>query len=311
MRLPFLLLAVFIASINPCQAQYKSKLSLPAASNEIPFTWVGDSLHGGWDPYTYLLIPVRLPGCPKEFYMQFDLGSPYSMFYTNKLAAIGEKYPKAVQAPDSTNRFRDLNFTAGKTTVDVKEMVAKQYGQTGINWNKTVEVIGTIGSDLILGKVLIIDYPGKQLYICDKVPEKFAGEKYEQLIWAGRGVLLPATIRGKKTMLFFDTGSSAFELITEQETSQALAIPGSAAIRYPVNSWGQTLTANTFPSGDSIEIVSSKLPLKRVTYMEGVDEAVANQMKSTGMGGMTGNKLFLQSILILDLSNKKVGLAKP
>jgi hypothetical protein len=307
MRSLSILFCGFVLIHHACKAQYLSK-----TDNEILFTWGGDSLRSGWDPYAYLLVPVRLNGCPKQFYMQFDLGSPSSMFYHNKIRQIVKKYPGAVPLTDSLQPLRDFHFFAGDSKIEVKEMMLKQFGNAPVNWNKhSIEVIGTIGSDLIRNKVLVIDYPGKRLLIGEAIPGRFAGEKYDDLMWAGRGVLLPATIKGKKTRLFFDTGSSAFELITDQETSLSMALAGSAVITYPVNSWGRTLLANSFPSGDSIEIASRKLPVKHVTYMEGASEAQVNQMKNTGMGGMTGNKLFLRSILILDIPGKKFAIAQP
>jgi hypothetical protein len=311
-----MLLGGFIFIHHTCEAQPAAvptvnQLSLSKTDNEIRFTWGGDSLRSGWDPYAYLLVPVRLNGCPKQFYMQFDLGSPSSMFYENKIRQIVKRYPGAVPFADSIHYLRDFHFFAGKSKIEAKEMMLKQFGDASVNWNKhSVEVIGTIGCDLIRNKVLVIDYPGKRLLINDAIPGQFAGEQFDNLIWAGRGVLLPATIKGKKTMLFFDTGSSAFELITDRETSLSLALAGSAAVTYPVNSWGRTLMANSFPSGDSIAIASRKLPVKHVTYMEGASEAQVNQMKNAGMGGMTGNKLFLRSILILDIPSKKFAIAQ-
>ena len=82
--------------------------------------------------------------------------------------------------------------------------------------------------------------------------------------------ILPAFLKGKKTMLYFDSGSSAYELLTNKETAALLALPGATPLTYPVTSWGKILTATSFASGDSIEIASIKMPLNRVTYIEGI-----------------------------------------
>lgn len=313
----YLFLLIFFVTILPdtyCQSQPMPalpavQLVLPDTEQEIVFTWGGDSLGNKWDPYGSLLLPVQLPGCPKQFYMQFDLGSPYSMFYSNKISQISKKYPGAVNTADTTVKLFNINFIVGKTQITAKEIVVRQYDQSVINWNKkNIEVIGTIGSDLIDNRVLTIDYPGKRIIISKNVPDRFASVTFTDFVWGARRVLLPAVIKGKKTMLLFDTGSSTFELVTDKETCSSLSIPGAAASTYPVRSWNRTMMAHTLPSADSVEMASQRIPLKNVTYMEGATQAQINQMKQMGMAGMTGNKLFLGSVLILDTRNRKFGI---
>jgi hypothetical protein len=285
------------------------QLVFPDTEQDIAFTWGGDSLGNKWDPYGSLLLPVRLPGCPKQFYMQFDLGSPYSMFYNNKVWQISKKYPKTITATDTTGKLFNVSFVAGQTQITAKEIVVRQYDQSMIDWNKkNIEIIGTIGSDLIDNKVLTIDYPGRKIIISKEIPARFATTSFTDFIWGARRVLLPAVIKEKKTMLLFDTGSSTFELITDKETCSSLAIPGTQASTYSVKSWNRTMMAHTLPSADSVEMASQRIPLKNVTYMDGATQAQINQMKQMGMAGMTGNKLFLGSVLILDTRNRKFGI---
>ena len=58
-------------------------------------------------------------------------------------------------------------------------------------------------------------------------------------------------------------------------------------------------------TGDSITIAFNKIPINKATYIEGASDAQVKQMMKMGIGGMTGNKLFLRSLLFLDLRNKK------
>jgi hypothetical protein len=122
-----------------------------------------------------------------------------------------------------------------------------------------------------------------------------------------RTVLLPSEINGKKTVLYFDTGSSAYPLLTDKQTAESLARPGTGSTQNPVRSWNRTLTATTFETNDSISIASKKIPIKKVTYMQGASDTQIAQMMKMGIGGMTGNKLFIGSILVLDTKNKKFG----
>ena len=310
----FFILSAIIFQSSFCPAQVReqdmpsSQLILPNEHFKVPFTWKGDSINGQWENYAAMLIPVKLVGCPKQFYMQFDAGAPYSLFYRNKLNAISSQYPLAVHVPDSAVMKMELGFFVGKTKIVAHEMMLKQLGATQINWdNSAVEIIGTLGTDFIGNKTVQIDYPGKKISIGYKIPEK-SGLTLTDFIYANRSIILPALIKGKKTMLYFDSGSSAFELLTSKETAATLALPGATPLTYPVSSWGKILTATSYASGDSIEIAFRKMPLNRVTYIEGASDAQVNRMMKMGIGGMTGNKLFLHSILVLDIKNKQFGI---
>ena len=289
-----------------------NQLKLPAADYEINFRWQGDTLNTVWEPYASLLIPVQLPHCPHVFYMQFDSGSPYSLFYRNKLKAIQQRYAKTFMRGDSLTTLRDFTFRAGGHSIVATEMIVKQFDDTGVNWKKnSIEIIGTIGMDFIDNKIRVMDYPARKLIIGAAIPASLATQLTTfDFHYAGKRILLPAQIKGRKTILYFDTGSSAFELLTDQETSTALALSGSTPARYPVKSWGKTLTANTLASHDSITLAAEKLPLHHVTYMEGVSDVQVKQMRQMGIGGMTGNKLFRHSILVIDTKNRKFGVVR-
>jgi hypothetical protein len=306
----FFILSAILFQNYFCSGQdmSSSQLILPNEHFKVPFTWKGDSINGQWENYAAMLIPVKLVGCPKQFYMQFDVGAPSSLFYRNKLKAISSQYPLAVHVPDSAVTGIELGFIVGKTKIIAHEMMLKQLGAVQINWdNRAIEIIGTLGADFIGNKTVLIDYPGKKISIGYKIPER-SGLTLTDFIYANRSIILPALIKGKKTMLYFDSGSSAFELLTNKETAAMLALPGATSVSYPVTSWGKILTATSYASGDSIEIASIKMPLNRVTYIDGASDAQVNRMMKMGIGGMTGNKLFLHSMLVLDIKNKQFGI---
>jgi hypothetical protein len=162
---------------------------------------------------------------------------------------------------------------------------------------------------MIDGKTLVIDYPKRKLSIVTNLQEKLIQKTAPTSFMLMKGsILIPATLNNKQTILFFDTGSSAFELLTSKETAGKLATPNMITESYPVKSWGKTLTANTATTADSLEMASLKLPIKKVTYIEGASDNQVQQMLKLGIGGMIGNKLFLNSILFIDTKNKKFGI---
>lgn len=286
------------------------KLVLPADDLNIDFVWQGDTLNGQWEPHAALLIPVKLPGCPKVFYMQFDTGARLSLLYTEKVNDIRAKYPKCL-GPDSASRVLNQQFSIANKSILAKEIVLRTQSGKGINWKnkKAVEVIGTLGMDLIENKVLVMNYPAKKLIIANAIPAGLNSRlKLTNFMLIGNSILLPVELQQKKVMLYFDSGSSAYELLTNKATCLALSTPDAKPVTQQVRSMDKMLTAVIYPTRNSMTIASQKLPIKRATYMEGVSNSQVEQMMKMGMGGMTGNQLFINSILVIDTKAKQFGI---
>lgn len=287
-----------------------NQLVLPAKTYTIPLYWKGDSVNGKWEAHAALLLPVQLKNCPGIFFMQFDTGAPSSIFYKNKLRSIRLKYPRAVPGNDTDSALENFSFKAGRMPVLAKQIALKQLDSTGINWqNKNgIEIIGTIGTDFIDNKVVILDYPGRQLVIADSLPAALREESLSNFMYVRRSILLPAQLKGNSFMLYFDSGSSMYELLTSKKNCESMAAPNGTIITTNVKSWDKYITANSIASNDSIAISNKKVPVHYATYIEGVSNAQVTQMMQMGIGGLTGNKLFLQYKLVLDTKNKKFGL---
>lgn len=262
-------------------------------------------INGMIEPHAAMLIPVKLPDCSRQFYMQFDMGAQHTLFYRPKLRAILEKYPSFYSIGDSSS-LPEMDITVGKNKVKITNPALLEFGEKTIDWSSDKkEIIGTIGSDWLESRTILIDYPRQQIVLNYTVPEKLRN-RLTDFMYVQRNILLPATINGKKLLLFFDTGSSAFSLLTSRETATSMAGTDTAATRYPVTSWGRTMYANSLFTKDSITLSQVSLPIHQVTYMDGASEEQVTRMLKLGIGGMTGNKLFLQTGLVLDTKNKKM-----
>lgn len=309
------LITVTCLSITPAYAQVMpsataSKLVLPTYDLNIDFIWQGDTLNTQWEPHAALLIPVKLPGCPKVFYMQFDTGARLSLMYTEMIDEIRAKYPNSV-AKDSSSILLNQQFGIAGKNILAKEIVLRKRSGKGINWKnkKGIEVIGTLGMDLIGNKTIVLNYPRQKITIADQVPANLNAKlTLTKFMLMSNSILLPVTIQQKKVMLYFDSGSSAYELLTNKATCLALSTPDAKPVTQQVRSMDNTLTAVIYPTQDSITITSQKLPIKRATYMEGVSNSQVEQMMKLGMGGMTGNQLFINSVLVIDTRNKQFGI---
>jgi hypothetical protein len=268
----------------------------------IPMAWQGDSLGGSWDQHAVLLLPVKLEGSARTFYMQFDLGSPYSLFYKEQLDKIKVILPAGDTIPA-------INIRIGNMNRRVRSVPVRSFPQKGGD-RKGLPVIGTLGADILDQRVVIFDYPHRRLTITNVLPASLPAPKHP-FYFAGGRIFFPAIIRQQQTLLYFDTGSSAFQLLTDSASWQQMADPTAHPLSYPVNSWGRTLTAHTTKTSDSIGIASLSIPVFRVTYIEGADTNQVSMMKKMGIGGMTGNTLFLDHLLMLDMKQKLFLLTKP
>lgn len=301
-----LLLANLVLMAQLVGQDTATKIGLSSSKKyRVPITWLSDSVNGHIEPHAAMLIPVKLPHCSKQFYMQFDMGAPATIFYQPKLRAISEKYPAFYRMNDTARRVTAIEISVGKNKVKITEPGLLDYAEKTIDWSggKT-EIIGTIGSDWLGNRTVLIDYPRQQIIFNYTIPGKLQN-RWTDFSYIQRNILLPVIINGKKTTLYFDTGSSAFALLTSKETAMSMAGAGEVANRYPVKSWGRTMYANSLVTRDSVELGRFSIPIHTVTYMEGASEEQVNRMLKLGIGGMTGNKLFLQTGLVLDTKNKK------
>ena len=302
----FILLAKLVLVVQLVAQKPTTTITLSASKKyRISFNWLADSINGAVEPHAAMLIPVKLPHCSQQFYMQFDMGAPNTVFYKNKLRAISEKYPSFNLLPDTASSWEEVAISIGKNKITITQAHLLDFGEKKIDWSAgKKEIIGTIGSDWLENRTVLINYPRQEIVLNYTVPVKLQN-RLTDFIYVQRNILLPVTIKGKKTTLYFDSGSSAFALLTSKETALSMAASGAVASRYPVKSWGRTLYANSLVTTDSVELSQLSIPIHTVTYMEGASEEQVNRMLKLGIGGMTGNKLFLHSGLVLDTKNKK------
>lgn len=285
-------------------ASLPNYLTIPAGTHTIPLQWKGDSLNGQWEPQAYLLIPVSVPGCSRRLYMQFDTGSPFTLLYRPALKTVHKAFPATTYLQQLNDTLTNFHFRAGPLPILLHKAPAIDHGGAATGPNAPL-IIGTIGTDLIDNKIVTIDYAGLQLTIGDTLPASWRQQASAGFNYAMRRILLPGRLKNKKTILYFDSGSSAFELLTDKATCLQLAADSLQVTSYPVQSWGRTLTANSLPANDSITLAGVALPLHRVTWIEGVSATQVQQMMQMGIGGMTGNKLFMHRVLLLDTRSRR------
>lgn len=105
-----------------------------------------------------------------------------------------------------------------------------------------------------------------------------------------------------------DTGTSAYELLTNKEVWDNLKLPNSKVTIEKSQSWDRVLTTFTSQSNQKIQISNHEISLNNVTYVEGFSQTQYSMMKFSGMTGMLGNKIFLGNSLYFDCTQNKMGI---
>ena len=251
------------------------------AQDTLSFSWSGK--------YEAMLIPAKVKNSAGSFYMQFDLGSPVSMLYKN--SALGITGDSMYNYPIQLQHYL---FQPG--SIAVKNMAEGN-------------IIGTIGTDLLKNRILVIDYPNQRLIFTDTLSAKFTGNMHPMYFQQGR-ILFPATLFGKQGILIFDSGSSAYSLITDSATAIQKSIANSIPVSARVQSWGRILTSYTYPNNDSVTLAGKTIPLKQISWMSGVSREQESPMRKLGIMGMLGNYIFLERVLVLDLKKGLWGMGE-
>ncbi len=275
-------------------------LTIEKSTKEIPIKWVSNEI----SDISAMLLPVKIVGIPHKFYMQFDLGSPSTLFYLNSLKSIQSNYPNEIKFKETLNQI-SLEFSLDEMKISSKEFRLLNYGSK-IEWNNenTVNIIGTIGTDLLEKRTVILDFKNNNcsfnLNLSDIELSKFSDFKFNK-----RRILLPAIIDKEKLNLLYDSGTSAFELVTSKNNWEMYGEKNGKTTTSKGNSWGNTLTIYTKTANKQIKIGNKNLKLSEVTYIEGTSAIQNMLMKFSGMEGMIGNKLFINQKIILDCNSEK------
>ena len=283
----------------------KNYLTVSGNNDTIPIKWIENKI----SPISAMLLPVKINGIATQFYMQFDSGSPNTVFYKNAIKSIYSKFPNKIGKIDSSSKIVNLNFNIGKINVSSNTFPVLNYGQT-INWSddESIKIIGTIGTDFLEKKITILNFKENYCYFGNSVPNKKLVNSLVTFQFKKRKILIPAKINGKSYNLLYDTGTSAFELITSKKIWNELSKKNEEIKIDKGNSWGNVLKTYTTKSDKYIRFENTKIDLNEVTYIEGTTFIQNSLMKLSGMGGMIGNKIFINKVLILDCKNQKIGI---
>jgi hypothetical protein len=310
----FLLVAGGIGGYFYVQHKFQpgpNQLAVTGLPVSCTFVWQADHTARPEVPQAVLLLPITLNGCPRRCYVQFDTGAPNSVFYAHPLAALSARYPSARSAllPQG-DTVRNLRFVLGNGQVLARRLHIIAYGAHQLPADTAAPLIlGTLGADVLECRVLVLDYPRQRFSLLAQVPDSLAQRAaFVPLAFTGRRLVLSAAVAGEPRQLLFDSGSSAFSLLTSPATWQQLASPQAPAQIAAVNSLGKTLTSHIVATAAALQLGPVAVPLQTVTYMEGTTLMQRSLMRFSGMGGMLGNRPFNRHTIIVDVAHQRFGL---
>ncbi|OIQ36866.1 MAG: hypothetical protein BM563_09895 [Bacteroidetes bacterium MedPE-SWsnd-G1] len=288
-----------------------NELTVSNLGQAIDFKWDGATFNDKYNPYGAMLVPVSIPGADRTFFMQFDTGAPNTILYYKPILSINEKYNNLIKIDTIEGNVRAIETSIKVGTVNVKATSLAFVGMgKKINWSDrtAVNIIGTVGNDFMENNPIILDFKNNKITLVDSLNQKPEGVKgYLPFTFDGRKIFLSATLNDEPASLWYDSGSSMFELIVEESTFWELAAPDAKKESFETHSWGTKVPTHNIKSNGEFDFGSVSIPLTTVTYMEWPNKMQTFILKAANiggdLGGMTGNKLFLGKTLILDTPN--------
>ncbi|SIN90041.1 hypothetical protein SAMN05444409_1038 [Epilithonimonas zeae] len=266
-------------------------LTVKNESGIIPITWLGNDKN-------VLLLPIHFSGNPETYYLQFDTGSPYTVLYSNQI--------KNIKEISINNERAKTFFFIGKTEISSNRF--KIFTKEKNEKKDTIKIIGTIGSDVLEDRKTVINFKSNQVvFNLNQIPNEFKNQLFD-FKFKKRRIIINGILKGEKRKFLYDSGTSAYELLTYKEEWQNLKTPNSKINTEKTQSWNNILTTYTTDCKENIQFKNLKIPVKQVTYVEGFSDAQFSMMKFSGMTGMLGNKIFLNNSIFIDCGDKKIGI---
>jgi hypothetical protein len=283
------------------------------------FEWTGDSISGKYFDKSSIIIPVKVNDIPANFTMQFDLGAVKTVIYGKSIKPYLAAYPALKSRIDTSKKFliqgeNNPVFTNMELRTDginfkgieigYFENFGSQIDPDSIN-SGAEKHIGTIGPDLFKNSILIIDYPGKKIGVCQELPEQLKKASFQPFLSDDGRIKIPLTIDDSVEYLLFDTGSSLFTLTASKENALKTA-DHTIEDSLTVMSWGKQLTFYGVRTKKAVKFGNKVLSGSLIYYDE--QRTFEDFYRFAKIWGLTGNAFFLKNTVIIDYKHKLFGV---
>lgn len=237
------------------------------------------------------MVPVEIAGANLRY--QFDTGADTTVLYGTDLASkLGwSKGRKSVKPPGI--RIGETFLPA--TWAQVHGDRVPESGQSA----------GTLGLDVLIGKIVIIDFPGRRLFVIPRAD--VPGALWNRIVWTDAEIrngkfFVHLKVNGMQVNdLFFDSGASQFPAILDAAKWEAITGRGEAGAtqRVPTTFWGKTVNMLGAPITGAVEVDSVRYEKPLVFFQKESPSNFSNWPFL--VGGAIGNALFLDEVIAMDL----------
>ena len=265
-----IILALICIQIQAQNAQ------ITGSSSQLKIKWI----HLDKIEYAALLLPVGLENDSNIYYMQLDFGSPKTIFYNED---------------NASHKFR-----LGNSIVELDSVIVRDEFQ-----GNDSTLIGTIGMDLIESSSIEMNFQDHYVIF----NEDISNEATHQFHYYQQKILIPVVIGGESRIVMYDSGSSAFDFITDSTTWRDLKSKDAEERILLLNSWGKNVKVHLTSTETIISIGGTLMNINQIAFVEGMDGNNVEQIKKSGMQGMIGNGIFIGMTLYFDFKNTQFGVS--
>jgi hypothetical protein len=283
---------------------------IQAAPNHFtPFEWASVEMNGQTVPKVAMLVPITIAGCTKTLYAQFDTGSDATIFYGKFLRKHGLKLDSA------QTRSLDFSWSDGWQVKSDSMVVIDWSMDDSINVTSTKpidNIVGTIGASLILGKILVIDFPRTRFAVFEDTlslstqlactPQYVSGHIRHFRLY------VPVVI-GSDTLfdVLFDTGSSSSTLtLPDSLWRKATGLTDHAAQvkKDTIMAWGKSLNRISAIARADLKFGTLTVKAPVIDHVEWTDPSLTDFR-------IMGNAPFYDScVVVVDTKYARLGVAR-
>lgn len=288
-----------------------------------PFKWYSTTIEGKPFDKVAIIVPTKVADVKGNFIAQFDLGSDATMLYEGALKNYFASRAQLYARVDTTRRgvndggvvnygTTGLPLVMGGNTIS-RPLLMTEYGSPvppDSLYTASDKLIGTIGSDFLKGRILVIDYPQRRMCVLDSLDRYWrANTTFVPSRLENGRFHLPITVNQRTYWAAFDTGASLFPLSTDYQTWQELVGIGLVPTdTISANSWGEKVAFYGAPMQADAYLGSIKLPMSKAWFNR--NQRLADFNKSQHVDALTGNAFFLNNVLVLDFKQNRFGVSK-
>lgn len=284
-------------------------LTYTSDAKPITFAWANDSIGNYYETKTAIVIPLKIEGLPHKFYMQFDTGSPYTYIYENDLISLNDLgLNLEVVIEEDARYIKHLSFELGGSKIKASMVkILQNYGNTFTATDTIGNIkIGTIGSDIMEKKITNIDFLNQEIQIYAQRPSWMNSlANFQSFGFQGRRIMLPAVVDGKELELLYDSGCSAFGIITTRNRFRNYTNEDTELVQYGANSWGSSIPILSKYTNKDLQIGNAHLTMERASYVDMYAWSQRFVTPFTRIGGWLGNRPFDNSTMILDAQKEE------